>query len=203
MTDKTVIATDGAAGHAESVLVSQQGSRFLAVLLPGAGYTCDRPLLYYSGVLALECGGDLLRLDYGEAEPDKEHFASIVEAAADAIRQAEKPEHLMIVLIAKSFGTLVAGKLMNRLRRPTKLVLFTPIRATLPIMNGDRFIAFSGTADPYLTTDDIERWFGRSHKNYHLYGDANHSLEIEGDTNASIEILSDALNRIEAFLWAR
>ena len=198
-----MIITDTAAGHAESTLVMQKGSRFLAVLLPGMGYSADRPLLYYAGRLALEHGGDLLRLDYGECELDQSHFAGILEAALTAIREAETPEHLYIVLIGKSFGTIVAGKLMTRLRRPTKLILFTPVRATLPAMNGERFLAFSGTADPHLSTDDISNWFGRSHPQYELYRDANHSLEIEGDTAASIDILSDALGRMEAFLWPR
>lgn len=199
----TYIETRCGTGIVRHAFAAVPDSRFLAVLLPGVGYTADRPLLYYAGRLALEHGGDLLRLDYGVDELDAATLPAILDSAAEAIRQAEKPQHLYIVLIGKSYGTIIAGKLMNRLRRDTKLVLFTPVRSTLPFMNGDRFIAFSGTADPLLSMEDIARWFGHSHPNYHLYKDANHSLEIEGDTHGSLEILSDALGNLEDFLWPR
>jgi hypothetical protein len=37
-----------------------------AVIFPGIGYTCKRPLLYYTAAMAEEHGYDVIRLDYGE-----------------------------------------------------------------------------------------------------------------------------------------
>ena len=37
----------------------------IAVLFPGIGYTCDKPLLYYTGKLAVARGYKLVKVEYG------------------------------------------------------------------------------------------------------------------------------------------
>ena len=37
----------------------------LAVIFPGVGYTCTKPLLYYTASMAAERGYEIIRLDYG------------------------------------------------------------------------------------------------------------------------------------------
>lgn len=48
----------------ENEVISNK-SDTLAVILPGIGYTADRPLLDYSKKLALELGYDVLQIEYG------------------------------------------------------------------------------------------------------------------------------------------
>lgn len=43
----------------------------LAVLFPGIGYTCDKPLLYYGAKLAKSYGYEVKRVEYGNF-PKKE-----------------------------------------------------------------------------------------------------------------------------------
>ena len=38
----------------------------LAVLFPGVGYTCTKPLLYYTASAAADHDYEILRLDYGQ-----------------------------------------------------------------------------------------------------------------------------------------
>ena len=38
----------------------------LAVIFPGVGYTCTRPLLYYTAAMAAEHNYEIIRLDYGQ-----------------------------------------------------------------------------------------------------------------------------------------
>ena len=38
----------------------------LAVIFPGVGYTCTKPLLYYTASMAAERGYEIIRLDYGQ-----------------------------------------------------------------------------------------------------------------------------------------
>lgn len=199
----TFIETQDEYGLRRHRLLIQPDSRYLAVILPGSGYSAERPLLHYSVSLALEQGCDVLTIDYGPGEHGNHDFVSILEAAAEAIRQAEQPYHRQIILIGKSYGTLVAGKLTNRIRRPYLLVFFTPVRSTLSFMNGDRFIAFSGTEDPLLSMDEIRRWFNGSHPGYYLYPGANHSLEIPDNTWDSLDILHDVLGKMEDFCFPR
>lgn len=37
----------------------------IAVLFPGIGYTCDKPLLYYTGKLAVARGYKIVKVEYG------------------------------------------------------------------------------------------------------------------------------------------
>ena len=174
-------------------------------MLPGVGYTCDRPLLYYTGRLLQEHGCDLLRIRYGAVPGDGSVINDISASVLQTIREALLPSHLSIILVGKSYGTVVAGRLMNRLSRSCRvqMLLYTPVRATLSYMNGDSYLAFSGTEDTYLTLDDIDRWFGEHDPGIVSYERANHSLEIPGDTFGTLEILEDILNRAEEFLFPR
>src|SRR2546423_11841540 len=45
-------------------LPQDQAARHVAILLPGIGYTCDMPLLYYPARLLLARGADVLRVEY-------------------------------------------------------------------------------------------------------------------------------------------
>ena len=38
----------------------------LAIIFPGVGYTCTKPLLYYTASMAAERGYEIIRLDYGQ-----------------------------------------------------------------------------------------------------------------------------------------
>ena len=53
----------------------------LAVLLPGIGYTCDKPPLYYSGKLAHALGWETLPVPYGG-------FPAKVRGDRDRLRQS-------------------------------------------------------------------------------------------------------------------
>src|SRR5579884_1063750 len=54
-------------------------ARHVAILLPGVGYTCDMPLLYYPARLLLALGADVLRVEYVYGRrPD---FAALSDAA--------------------------------------------------------------------------------------------------------------------------
>ena len=63
--------------------VIENKSDILAVILPGIGYTLDRPILDYSKKLCLELGYDVLPIEYGfqaaRKEFDKEKFQIVVD----------------------------------------------------------------------------------------------------------------------------
>ena len=57
----------------------------LAVLFPGIGYTCDKPLLYYAEKLALAYGYEVKRVVYGNfpsgVKGDREKMKAAFESA--------------------------------------------------------------------------------------------------------------------------
>ena len=55
-------------------LRQDEHARHVAILLPGIGYTCDMPLLYYPARLLLARGADVLRVEY--AYQQREDFTA-------------------------------------------------------------------------------------------------------------------------------
>lgn len=85
----------------------------IAVLFPGIGYTCDKPLLYYTGKLAVARGYKLVKVEYGNFPSGiKENKEKMEEAFRCGLEQAEKilqdicwEEYEDILFVSKSIGT--------------------------------------------------------------------------------------------------
>ena len=86
----------------------------IAVLFPGIGYTCDKPLLYYTGKLAVARGYKLVKVEYGNFPSGiKENKEKMEEAFRCGLEQAEKilqdicwEEYEDILFVSKSIGTV-------------------------------------------------------------------------------------------------
>ncbi len=77
----------------------------IAILFPGIGYTCDRPLLYYAGKICSQCQYEQTHVSYTNLPK------SIPEAFPEAYAQAESclenirwNEYNDILFISKSIG---------------------------------------------------------------------------------------------------
>lgn len=184
----------------------------LAVIFPGIGYTCARPLLYYSAAAAAEMGYELLQLDYG---PDIHSFKgrnsqdmdSIADLALERITPVLSDINFScyhkIVFISKSIGTVIACRVQEKFCRniPLHHFLFTPIPSTLPYLEKIDGLFFSGTADPYISTDLVctaaKKYPSKTGK---IYQGCNHSLEEKGKTLKNINTLSEIIHKLQSFL---
>ena len=165
----------------------------LAVLFPGIGYTCIKPLLYYTGALAAEMGYEVLRLDYGQdihtfRGRTSQEMRPVCETALErTLRQLETvpfQEYDSILFISKSIGTTVACRAemaLNLSQKPFQF-LMTPIPDTIPLLEEVNGIFLAGTADPYISSDLIssaaKKW---PEKTGILFEGCNHSLEKPGN----------------------
>ena len=90
--------------------------RKIAVLFPGIGYTCDKPLLYYGAKLAAEKGYEVVRVPYGNFPPgvkgDAEKmylcFVSAREQSEDILSGVDSAAYDEVVFFSKCVGTVVA-----------------------------------------------------------------------------------------------
>ncbi len=185
-----------------------ENAKKLAVILPGIGYTCDRPLLYYSGKLAQALGWEALRVPYGGFPAKVRGDLEKMRQSADmALRQTEEMlkdvnwnQYRQILFIAKSVGTVVAAAYAHARGLSCRHILFTPVEAafTVPVR---RAIAFHGTADPWAETEALARLCREADIPLYLTENANHSLET-GDVLLDIRNLQTAMARVEAFMRA-
>lgn len=181
----------------------------LAVLFPGIGYTCAKPLLYYAGKLAAAQGYKVLSVAYGGFPKDVKGdalkmqmcFASAHEQAEQALQSVSWEKCEDVLFIGKSIGSTVAARYARERGVPARLVLMTPLAETFRFTSGSA-IAFHGTGDPWAATAEIQRACREQGIPLHLTEGANHSLET-GNVHADLATLVMTMETLEGFMNKR
>ena len=192
-----------------NMLPDRRPHKKIAVLFPGVGYTCEKPLLRDSALLAKELGYEVAALDYGEKihgfkgrnMADLEPF---VYEALDRVLMQQRAiawgSYERIVFISKSIGTVIACECESRLGMNVRHFLMTPIPLTLPwLAQADgQFVA--GTADPYMNRELVEKMVQEHpQKLGMIFEGCNHSLMVPGDEAGNLrreQQVMDCLRRV-------
>ncbi|BFT74072.1 alpha/beta hydrolase [Paenibacillus sp. P36] len=164
----------------------------VAVFFPGQNYSCELPLLYYTGKSAYDAEHDLLLLEYGyqsarrafeESKVDK-----VIQECYNSINQVIN-DYLDVVFVSKSLGTYIAGKTAELFAdRNIRHLFLTPIRSTIPIIEKFGGLVVCGTNDKLFHESDIERIDEFPNTDVIRIKDANHALEVN-DLLQSLEIM--------------
>lgn len=182
----------------------------LAVLFPGVGYTCTKPLLYYTASAAADHDYEILRLDYGQdihsfRGRTPEDLAPVIRLALKrALHQLEQTDFRQydrILFISKSIGTVIACESEKQLHLEGKVrhFLMTPIPSTLPYLKHADGIFFSGTSDPYISESEVRKAARRyPNKTGGIFEGCDHSLERRGDTLGNLKNLKQI---VECLNW--
>ncbi len=171
----------------------------IACLFPGIGYTCDKPLLYYSWKLLSGLGWEIRPVPYsgfpsgvkGNPEKMKQCAEMALAQAEELLRQVIWDEYSKILFISKSIGTAAACAYAAKHRIPCRSILFTPVETAFTFPIGDA-IAFHGTGDPWVDSGAVREACGRLGIPLYITEKANHSLET-GDVDADIENLRNVM----------
>ena len=180
--------------------------RRLAVLFPGIGYHCDKPLLYYAAKLARSAGYEVLPVPYagfpgkvrGDGDKLRASFDIAWAQAGEMLAGVEWAACRDILFIGKSIGTVVASRYAAEKGLDVRSVLLTPLRETFDFVRG-RAVAFHGTADPWAETGVIVAACAAGGIPLWLTEGANHSLET-GDVLRDVRTLEETMARIDAFM---
>ena len=186
----------------------------LAILFPGIGYNCDRPLLYYGRKLAERNAYECIAVNYvyngdmnirGNVQKMEEAFKGLYLQAQDILSDVDYGRYDEVLFISKSVGTVIAAayaKMLQdkRICESSKLkhVLYTPLEYTFKYDPANA-VAFLGTADPWCVPEEVIRIAKERKVPMHVYEAANHSLET-GDVTADIEIPKDVMGKTEVFI---
>ena len=178
----------------------------LAVIMPGTGYTNDKPLLYYGAKLAAQKGYEIKQVDYLECFKGVRYTDAEMDVAAlKAFAKTEKvlgevdfSQYEDVVFIGKSFGTVVGAKYAAEHALRARQVWYTPVAETFKF-RADDAVAFTGSADPIADTGAMRAIAAERGFDLHVYEGGNHSLET-GDVAKDLETLQDVMRVTEAFL---
>jgi hypothetical protein len=178
----------------------------LVVLLPGQAYPCDRPLLYYARLTALQAGLDVLALEYGyqRADAPADDIPVLAEEAERAIRWAGG-EGRGTRLVGKSLGTAVAADLSERggWWSAVQSLLLTPLPRAMALIAAGRAEAVIGTLDPLFGEPSIRESRERWPKAWTILPGTDHGLEAPGHVDQSLWALQVTVDTVRAFLEGR
>ena len=180
----------------------------IAVYLPGIGYHCDKPLLYYSRHIATKLGyGNSRNVNYtykagnirGNAEKMKEAYEALFLQTEAELSDIDWSEYDDILFISKSIGTIIAASYAKKYElEGARHILYTPLAQTY-LFAPCCAIAFIGTADPWSNINEITHLSSENHISLTTYEGCNHSLECD-DTLKNIDVLKDVMQRTRDFI---
>ena len=179
----------------------------LAIIFPGIGYHCDKPLLYYSKKLAKEHGyEEIISLKYsytgenirGNKEKMQEVFEVLYQQAEKQLEVIDFSKYEEILFISKSVGTVISSAYTQKYKIKCRQVLYTPLEETYRFEHPDA-IAFLGTSDPWSDTAKVKMFSKKQNGLIYMYKNADHSLET-GDIIKDIETLHDVMQKTKEYL---
>jgi predicted alpha/beta-hydrolase family hydrolase len=167
-----------------------------ALVLPGAGYTVDHPLLFWACHVLADAGWQVTLARWEIDAAARAEADAFVERAAEALDAAAPPAARTLV-VAKSFGTFAARWACAR---SLPGVWLTPVLPEATVVD-----ALTSSSAPGLlvggTADEL--WLGEvavaTGKQVLEVPGADHALHVEGDWRASVQALRLTLEAIESF----
>ncbi|MDY6286674.1 MAG: hypothetical protein SPL65_05075 [Lachnospiraceae bacterium] len=188
----------------------------IAVLVPGIGYTCDRPLLYFAGKLAQNSGYQIIWLGFrhlggkknliGNEKKMKKVFEHALEQTDEQLDIDELTKAEEVLFISKSVGTVAAAAYEAGHRKKfaaagtdVRHIYFTPVAGTFAFMRPESGIAFHGTADPWVEHALVVNACREKNVPLYITDNANHSLET-GDVMEDLETLRKTMQIVAAFI---
>ena len=170
-----------------------------AVLFPGIGYTCKRPLLHYSAQMASSHGYHTIKLDYGDdihsmAARDDDAMLKVSDIVIERIIPQLRAESLEecddVIFISKSVGTYIAYMCGIKLGINVHHFMMTPISPMLEQMKNVNGVFISGTGDPLVPSENVLKAKAPCpDKAAMICSGCDHSMEIKSDPLGNIKRL--------------
>jgi len=185
-----------------ALMMQEDGSDKLLVMLPGRGYTTEHPVLYYLRKAALQLGYDVLSVEYGFQAGHLDLTSENMPYLPDDVQAATQPVlargYAQVCIAGKSLGTPLAAALARQISETrVSLLLLTPIAGATQGSGAIPTLAIIGTADAAYTPELVK---DEPHLTWRVLEGLNHSLELKGDWRASLAVLPEIIAACEAFL---
>lgn len=155
----------------------------ICVVFPGIGYHTDKPLLYYSKKYMMAHEYEIVDVTYGKLsghlpEEIQKVFDDGWTKALDCLKTVDFSEAEDIVFLSKSIGTAISARYAVEKELKVRNIYFTPLEITMQYADSDG-IAFHGTADPLVDTDELTRLCEAKKIALYTYEGGNHSIETK------------------------
>ena len=182
----------------------------LAVILPGMGYTKDKPLLYYSGKILANQGYEICNISFTDLPKKIQGNLALILKAADMaygqvveqLKDIDFSRYEDVLFIGKSIGTIASSRYIREYAPQARQIWYTPLQATFEQdrnIDPKRVLAFIGNADPWSDVEMIRKTAAALQLELHVYDGCNHSLESP-DVDKNIGIIREVMKRTKEFV---
>lgn len=191
-------------------LIKQKGeSNNIVIVLPGAGYTTQAPLLHFTTGLFYNKGFDVLHINYTFSKQEmsalnERDFGKAVQHAIDNAIKDKKYSNYYVV--AKSIGTKAMSYLLDNTKlKDAKIIWLTPILQNDDVFNAmfntnNKGLCIFGEKDSFcFIVERFEKLKNNQNLILKVVDGGNHSLELDEDPIKSIEILKSVISDINEF----
>ncbi|WP_027421590.1 hypothetical protein [Lachnobacterium bovis] len=185
----------------------------LVVLFPGVGYTCDKPLLYYTGKLFVQDGYEIKKLSYcgfqKNIKDDKEkmnHAYELVKnQTLEQLKDVNWDEYEKVIFISKSIGTVGASSFFKYLsdkkiiKKDLKIsnIFLTPLEETFKYVIEKSGVVVIGDKDQWSDYTKIIELSKKYKLSSYVIENANHSLE-NSDIINNLEIIAKVVKIVDS-----
>ena len=128
-------------------------------------------------------GYDIVDVTYGKLsghlpEEIQKVFGDGWNKAVDTLKNVDFSETEDIVFLSKSIGTVISARYAAETGLKVRNIYFTPLELTMQYASSNG-IAFHGTADPLVNTDELTRLCEAKSIPLYTYEGGNHSIETK------------------------
>ncbi|MGF2615763.1 alpha/beta hydrolase [Rossellomorea vietnamensis] len=195
-----------------SIVSKSEECNNIAIILPGAGYTVQSPLLHFSTSVFLNKSFDVLQINYRYNDKAYDDFSmhEICEAISfdvnliiDHVFRENSYENIYIA--GKSLGTIPMGGVLKRDEfTNAKAIWLTPLIHREDVLKSlmeskNKGLLFIGDNDPYYTSERFEKAKQNPNVTAKLIPESNHILEYNEKTLESIDVLKRIITEIDRF----
>ncbi|WP_442599900.1 alpha/beta hydrolase [Neobacillus sp. D3-1R] len=191
------------------MIEQKEETNSIVIVLPGAGYTTQAPLLHFTTGLFYNKGFDILHINYTFTKEEmsalnERNFARDVQLAiANAIKD-KKYSHFYVV--AKSIGTKALSYLLDHtMLKEAKVVWLTPVLQnddvfhTMVNSNHKGLCIFGEKDSTCFVVERFEKLKSNQNLILKVVEGGNHNLELDRDPIKSIELLKRVISDIDEF----
>lgn len=191
------------------LIEQKEGTNSLVIVLPGAGYSTQAPLLYYTTGLFYNKGFDVLHINYSFNRHEMSNLNE-TDLARDILAIIETAindkKYSNFYIVAKSIGTKVLRCLLDdTMFKDAKLVWLTPLLQNDEVFHAmlnsnHKALSIFGDKDRHcFIVERFEKLKNNPNLTLKMVKGGNHSLELDEDPIKSIDVLKKVILDINEF----
>ncbi|MEK4670836.1 alpha/beta hydrolase [Niallia sp. FSL R7-0271] len=190
------------------LIEQQETADNLVIILPGAGYTTQAPLLHFTTSLFYTKGFDVLHINYSFSKQELSYLSEkdfTIKIQRTIGKAIENKKYKNIFVVAKSIGTIALSYLLhNKMLKDAKTIWLTPLLQRDDVFKAmvtseNKGLCIIGDKDSCFIAERFEKLKNNRQLTFHLVEGGNHSLELDGLPIESVEILKGVLMEISNF----